>query len=33
MVEGQEGVGWPQWLALGRAAEAAGLEGLFRSDH
>ncbi len=33
MVEGQEGVDWPQWLALGRAAEAAGLEGLFRSDH
>ena len=33
MVEGQEGVDWPQWLALGRAAETAGLEGLFRSDH
>jgi alkanesulfonate monooxygenase SsuD/methylene tetrahydromethanopterin reductase-like flavin-dependent oxidoreductase (luciferase family) len=33
MVEGQEGVDWGQWLALGRAAEAAGLEGLFRSDH
>jgi alkanesulfonate monooxygenase SsuD/methylene tetrahydromethanopterin reductase-like flavin-dependent oxidoreductase (luciferase family) len=33
MVEGQEGVDWPQWLALARAAEAAGLEGLFRSDH
>jgi len=33
MVEGQEGVEWRQWLALGRAAEAAGLEGLFRSDH
>jgi alkanesulfonate monooxygenase SsuD/methylene tetrahydromethanopterin reductase-like flavin-dependent oxidoreductase (luciferase family) len=33
MIEGQEGVAWPQWLALGRAAEAAGLEGLFRSDH
>ncbi len=33
MVEGQEGVDWSQWLALGRAAEAAGLEGLFRSDH
>ena len=33
MVEGQEGVEWPQWLALGQAAEAAGLEGLFRSDH
>jgi alkanesulfonate monooxygenase SsuD/methylene tetrahydromethanopterin reductase-like flavin-dependent oxidoreductase (luciferase family) len=33
MVEGQEGVDWAQWLALGRATEAAGLEGLFRSDH
>jgi alkanesulfonate monooxygenase SsuD/methylene tetrahydromethanopterin reductase-like flavin-dependent oxidoreductase (luciferase family) len=33
MVEGQEGVSWEQWLALARAAEAAGLEGLFRSDH
>ncbi len=33
MVEGQEGVTWPQWIALARAAEAAGLEGLFRSDH
>jgi alkanesulfonate monooxygenase SsuD/methylene tetrahydromethanopterin reductase-like flavin-dependent oxidoreductase (luciferase family) len=33
MVEGQEGVEWPQWLALAEAAEAAGLEGLFRSDH
>src|SRR4051795_10897626 len=33
MIEGQEGVEWPQWLALAEAAEAAGLEGLFRSDH
>src|SRR3954464_9108266 len=33
MVEGQEGVEWPQWLALAEAAEAAGLEGLFRSHH
>src|SRR5262245_52901247 len=33
MIEGQEGVTWPQWLALAQAAEAAGLEGLFRSDH
>ena len=33
MVEGQEGVEWEQWLALAEAAEAAGLEGLFRSDH
>ena len=33
MVEGQEGVTWEQWLALAHAAEDAGLEGLFRSDH
>jgi F420-dependent oxidoreductase-like protein len=33
MVEGQEGVTWKQWLALARACEEAGLEGLFRSDH
>lgn len=33
MIEGQEGVTWPQWLALARAAESAGLGGLFRSDH
>ena len=33
MVEGQEGVSWEQWVALARAAEDAGLEGLFRSDH
>lgn len=33
MLEGQEGIEWEQWLALALAAEAAGLEGLFRSDH
>jgi alkanesulfonate monooxygenase SsuD/methylene tetrahydromethanopterin reductase-like flavin-dependent oxidoreductase (luciferase family) len=33
MIEGQEGVSWEQWLALAQAAEDAGLEGLFRSDH
>ncbi|HET8743373.1 MAG TPA: LLM class flavin-dependent oxidoreductase [Gaiella sp.] len=33
MVEGQEGVTWEQWFALAEAAESAGLEGLFRSDH
>ncbi|MFL5940475.1 MAG: LLM class flavin-dependent oxidoreductase [Gaiellaceae bacterium] len=33
MVEGQEGVTWEHWLALAEACEAAGLEGLFRSDH
>jgi alkanesulfonate monooxygenase SsuD/methylene tetrahydromethanopterin reductase-like flavin-dependent oxidoreductase (luciferase family) len=33
MVEGQEGVTWPHWVALARAAEDAKLDGLFRSDH
>jgi alkanesulfonate monooxygenase SsuD/methylene tetrahydromethanopterin reductase-like flavin-dependent oxidoreductase (luciferase family) len=33
MIEGQEGVTWPQWLALARAAEEANLDALFRSDH
>ena len=33
MIEGQEGVTWPQWLALARAAEDAELDALFRSDH
>ena len=33
MIEGQEDVTWEQWLALARAAENAGLDGLFRSDH
>jgi F420-dependent oxidoreductase-like protein len=33
MIEGQEGVTWDEWVALGGAAENAGLEGLFRSDH
>jgi alkanesulfonate monooxygenase SsuD/methylene tetrahydromethanopterin reductase-like flavin-dependent oxidoreductase (luciferase family) len=33
MIEGQEGVSWDEWLALALAAEAAGLDGFFRSDH
>jgi F420-dependent oxidoreductase-like protein len=33
MIEGQEGVTWDDWVALARAAEEHGLEGLFRSDH
>jgi alkanesulfonate monooxygenase SsuD/methylene tetrahydromethanopterin reductase-like flavin-dependent oxidoreductase (luciferase family) len=33
LIEGQEGVDWPAWVALAEAAERAGLEGLFRSDH
>lgn len=33
MIEGQESVTWDQWVAIARACETAGLEGLFRSDH
>jgi alkanesulfonate monooxygenase SsuD/methylene tetrahydromethanopterin reductase-like flavin-dependent oxidoreductase (luciferase family) len=33
MIEGQEDVTWPQWLALARACEEHGVAGLFRSDH
>src|SRR4029450_8973341 len=33
MIEGQEGVSWGEWVALARACEDHGLEGLFRSDH
>ena len=33
MIEGQEGVSWEQWVALAAAAEDAGIEALFRSDH
>ena len=33
MIEGQEGVTWDEWLALARACEEHGYEGLFRSDH
>jgi len=33
MIEGQEGVTWPEWVALATAAERHGLHGLFRSDH
>jgi alkanesulfonate monooxygenase SsuD/methylene tetrahydromethanopterin reductase-like flavin-dependent oxidoreductase (luciferase family) len=33
MIEGQEGVSWEHWVALAEAAERAGLEALFRSDH
>jgi F420-dependent oxidoreductase-like protein len=33
MIEGQEGVSWPQWVALAETCERSGLEGLFRSDH
>src|SRR5947209_11185034 len=33
MIEGQEDVGWDDWVALAAACEESGLEGLFRSDH
>jgi F420-dependent oxidoreductase-like protein len=33
MIEGQEGVTWPQWVALARACEQHGIASLFRSDH
>src|SRR5947209_13825044 len=33
MIEGQEGVTWPDWCALADACEQHGVETLFRSDH
>ena len=33
MIEGQEGVEWPDWVALARACERLGFDALFRSDH
>jgi F420-dependent oxidoreductase-like protein len=33
MIEGQEGVTWPQWAALAGACEQHGIGTLFRSDH
>jgi F420-dependent oxidoreductase-like protein len=33
MIEGQEDVSWPQWVALAQACEAHGVPALFRSDH
>jgi F420-dependent oxidoreductase-like protein len=33
MIEGQNGVTWPEWLALAHACEAHGISTLFRSDH
>ena len=33
MIEGQEGVTWPQWLALAQACEHHAIPALFRSDH
>jgi F420-dependent oxidoreductase-like protein len=33
MIEGQEGVTWPQWVALAHACEQHGIPAMFRSDH
>jgi F420-dependent oxidoreductase-like protein len=33
MIEGQQDVTWEDWRHLAAAAESAGFEGLFRSDH
>lgn len=33
MLEGQEGVTWPQWVEIAEAAERLGFEALFTSDH
>jgi F420-dependent oxidoreductase-like protein len=33
MIEGQNGVSWPQWRALAQACEEHGVPALFRSDH
>lgn len=33
MIEGQEDVGWDDWVALAQACERLGFEALFRSDH
>jgi F420-dependent oxidoreductase-like protein len=33
MIEGQNGVTWPQWVSLAQACERHGVPSLFRSDH
>ncbi len=33
MIEGQEGVSWPEWVALAQACEEHGVPAMFRSDH
>jgi F420-dependent oxidoreductase-like protein len=33
MIEGQEDVGWDDWVALAKTCERLGFEALFRSDH
>ena len=33
MLEGQQGLNWPRWERIARAAEDLGFAGLYRSDH
>ena len=33
MIEGQEDVGWDDWVAIAQTCERLGFEALFRSDH
>jgi F420-dependent oxidoreductase-like protein len=33
MIEGQEGIGWPEWKRIVKATEELGFESLWRSDH
>jgi alkanesulfonate monooxygenase SsuD/methylene tetrahydromethanopterin reductase-like flavin-dependent oxidoreductase (luciferase family) len=33
MIEGQEGVTWPEWVNVAEACESARIPALFRSDH
>ena len=33
MIEGQDGITWPQWTAIAEACERHGVAALFRSDH
>ncbi len=33
MLEGQEGVSWPDWLGAARTAERLGFDAIFTSDH
>lgn len=33
MLEGQNGLNWPRWQRIARAAEELGFVGLYRSDH
>jgi F420-dependent oxidoreductase-like protein len=33
VAEGQEGIGWADWLRLAQRCESLGFEALFRSDH